>query len=71
MERAKIKKKYVRKITQHEEKFFQLSFKVQLSFNFVFLQKSFRLQKDSASLFTRGIIENIILSCFNFSESSK
>ncbi len=26
---------------------------------------------DSASLFTRGIIKNIILSCFNFYESSK
>ena len=26
---------------------------------------------DSASLFTRGIIKNIILSCFNFCEGSK
>ncbi len=26
---------------------------------------------DSASLFTRGIIKNIILSCFNFCKSSK
>ena len=37
---------------------------------FVFLQKNFRLQKDSASLFTRSVINNIILSCFNFCENS-
>ena len=32
MEKAKIKKIYVRKITQHEEKFFQLSFKGMIRF---------------------------------------
>ena len=37
---------------------------------FVFLQKKFPIAKDSASLFTRGIIKNIILSCFNFCVSS-
>ncbi len=31
----------------------------------------FVLTVDSASLFTRGIIKNIILSCFNLYESSK
>ncbi len=87
----RFKKIYVRKITQHEEKFFQLSVKGMIRFDlnmehdevygkfvltvivfvqfciFVFLQKN-RL---CHSLFTRGMIKNIILSCFNFCESSK
>ena len=92
MERAKIQKIYVTKITQHEEKFFQLSFKgIRFDLNmehdevygkFVltvciysilcFCKKIADCKKiDSASLFTRGIIKNIILSCFNFCESSK
>ncbi len=85
----RFKKLYVRKITQHEEKFFQLSFKGMIRFDLnmehdeeygkfvltvcicsiLYFRK--RLCLDSASLFTRGIIKNIILSCFNFCESSK
>ena len=87
MERAKIQKIYVRKITQHEEMFFKLSFKGMIKFDlnmehdevygkFVltvcicsilyFCKKFADCKKiDSASLFTRGIIKNIILSCFN------
>ncbi len=83
----------VGKITQHEEKFFQLSFKGMIRFDLnmehdevygkfvltvcicsiLYFCKNFAdCQKtDSASLFTRGIIKNIILSCFNFCESSK
>ncbi len=80
----RFKKIYVRKITQHEEKFFQLSFKGMIRFDlnmehdkeygkFVptacicstlsFLQQNLPIAKKtgSASLFTRGIINNIIL----------
>ena len=77
------KKIYVRKITQHEEMFFKLSFKGMIRFDlnmehdevygkFVltvcicsilyFCKKFADCKKiDSASLFTRGIIKNIIL----------
>ena len=77
----------VRKITQHEEMFFKLSFTGMIKFDlnmehdevygkFVltvcicsilyFCKKFADCKKiDSASLFTRGIIKNIILSCFN------
>ena len=82
------KKIYERTITQHEEKFFQLSFKGMIRLDFsmehdevygkfvltvcncsilYFCQKI----ADSASLFTRGIIRNIIVNCFNFFERSK
>ncbi len=83
----RFKKIYVRKITQHEEMFFKLSFKGMIKFDlnmehdevygkFVltvcicsilyFCKKFADCKKiDSASLFTRGIIKNIILSCFN------
>ena len=79
--------------TQHEKKFFQLSFKGMIRFDlnmahdevygkFVltvcicsvlyFCKKFADCKKtDCSSLFTRGIIKNIILSCFNFCESSK
>ena len=87
------KKIYVRKITQHEEKFFQLSFKGMIRFDLnmehgevygkyvltvcicsilIFCKKFADCKKiDSASLFRRGVIKNIILSCFNSCESSK
>ena len=76
-----------RKITQHEEKFFQLSFKEMIRFDLnmehdeaygkfiltvcicsilYFFKKIADCKKDTASLFTRGIIKNVILSCFNF-----
>ncbi len=83
----RFKKIYVRKITQHEEMFFKLSFKGMIKFDlnmehdevygkFVltvcicsilyFCKKFADCKKiDSASLFTRGIIKNIILSYFN------
>ena len=89
----RFKKIYVRKITQHEEKFFQLSLKGMIRFDlnmehdevygkFVlticicsmlyFCKKIADCKKiDSASLFTRGMIKNFILSCFKFCESSK
>ncbi len=89
----RFKKIYVRKITQHEEMFFKLSFKGMIRFDlnmehdevygkFVltvcicsisyFCKKFADCKKiDSASLFTRGIIKNIIISCFDFCESSK
>ncbi len=83
---------YVRKITQHEEKFFQLSFKGMVRFDlnmdhdelygkfvltFVFVKfcifaKKFPIAKRLCfSFHKRSIIKNIILSCFNFCESSK
>ena len=81
----RLKKINVRKITQHEEKFFKLSFKRMIRFDlnmehdevygkFVltvcticsilyFCKKFADCKKiDSASLFTRSIIKNIILS---------
>ncbi len=90
----RFKKIYVRKITQHEEKFFQLSFKGMIRFDLnmehdevygkfvltvcicsiLYFCKKFADCKKiySASLlYTKGIIRNIILSCFNFCESSK
>ena len=79
----RFKKIYVKKITQHEEKFFQLSFKGMVRFDLNMehdkVYGKFLLtvcicsilyffadckKIDSASLFTRGIIKNIILSCF-------
>ena len=89
----RFKKIYVRKITQHKEKFFQLSFKGMIRFDLTmehdevygkfvltvcicsilnFCKKFADCKKiDSASLFTRGMIKNFILSCFKFCESSK
>ncbi len=86
MERAKIQKSIcIRKITQHEEKFFQLPFKGMIRFDLnmehdevygkfaiiltvcicsilYFCKKIVDCKKiDSASLFTRGIIKNIII----------
>ena len=43
-------------------------------FNLIFLQKICLIAKKQtllAPVFRRGIIKNIILSCFNFCESSK
>ncbi len=93
MEKAKIQKIYVRKITQHEEKFFQLSVKGMIRFDLnmehdevygkfvltvcicsiLYFAKNLLIAKNRLchSLFTRGMIKSIILSCFNFCESSK
>ena len=89
----RFKKINVRKITQHEEKFFQLSFKGMTRFDlnmehdevygkFVlticicsilyFCKKFADCKKiDSASLFTRGMIKNFILSSFKFFQNGK
>ena len=90
----RFKKIYVRKITQHEEKFFQLSVKGMIRFDlnmehdevygkFVltvcicsilyFCKKFADCKKIDSAIFSfhKSLIKNIILSCFNFCESSK
>ena len=73
----RFKKIYVRKITQHEEMFFKLSFKGMIRFDLnmehdeiygKFVLTVCLLQKNRLrfSFHKRYTIKNIILSCFNF-----